>query len=76
LDWLLQQRRVFVHVDSVATEPFPPARPMAESIGVMPRRSFGHPTREFDPKWGKPDLFLSMTYIGMLRHTHEIGGIL
>jgi glyoxylase-like metal-dependent hydrolase (beta-lactamase superfamily II) len=34
------------------------------------------PTKEFDQKWGKPDLFLSMTYTGMIRHTHEIGGIL
>ena len=34
------------------------------------------PTKEFDAKWGKPDLFLSMTYTGLLRHTHEIGGIL
>lgn len=34
------------------------------------------PTKEFDAKWGKPDLFLSMTFTGMLRHTHEIGGIL
>jgi len=34
------------------------------------------PTKEFDTKWGKPDLFLSMTYAGLLRHTHEIGGIL
>ena len=34
------------------------------------------PTKEFDAKWGKPDLFLSMTYAGLLRHTHEIGGIL
>jgi len=34
------------------------------------------PTKEFDAKWGKPDLFLSMTYKGLLRHTHEIGGIL
>jgi cyclase len=34
------------------------------------------PTKEFDEKWGKPDLFLSMTYTGLMRHTHEIGGIL
>jgi glyoxylase-like metal-dependent hydrolase (beta-lactamase superfamily II) len=34
------------------------------------------PTKEFDAKWGNPDLFLSMTYVGMIRHTHEIGGIL
>jgi len=34
------------------------------------------PTKEFDEKWGKPNLCLSMTYAGMLRHTHEIGGIL
>jgi cyclase len=34
------------------------------------------PTKDFDAKWGIPDLFLSMTYKGMLRHTHELGGIL
>jgi cyclase len=33
------------------------------------------PTKEFDEKWGNPDQFLSMTYTGLLRHTHEIGGI-
>jgi hypothetical protein len=36
----------------------------------------GKPTKEFDETWGSPDQFLSMTFIGMLRHTHEIGGIL
>ncbi len=35
-----------------------------------------HPTREFDQKWGNPEQFLRMTHIGMIRHTHEIGGIL
>jgi cyclase len=34
------------------------------------------PTKEFDAKWGKPELFISMTYAGLMRHTHEIGGIL
>jgi hypothetical protein len=34
------------------------------------------PTKDFDAKWGKPDLFLSMVFIGMVRHTHEFGGIL
>lgn len=34
------------------------------------------PTKEFDAKWGKPEQFLSMTFTGMVRHTHEIGGIL
>ncbi len=34
------------------------------------------PTKEFDDKWGNPEQFLRMTHIGMIRHTHEIGGIL
>jgi len=34
------------------------------------------PTKEFDAKFGKPDLFLSMTYTGLQRHTQEAGGVL
>jgi glyoxylase-like metal-dependent hydrolase (beta-lactamase superfamily II) len=34
------------------------------------------PTREFDARWGDPGTFLESTYVGLLRHTHELGAIL
>lgn len=34
------------------------------------------PTREFDAKWGANDAFLKATYVGLIRHTHELGGVL
>ena len=34
------------------------------------------PTRDFDPKWGNPDQFVTMTYRGIIRNLHEIGGII
>jgi len=54
-----------------------------ERVQTMIRQSKGisdvlveAPTKEFDAKWGDPKQFLSMTLTGMIRHTHEIGGIL
>jgi len=32
-------------------------------------------TKEFDEKWGSPDLFLSTTYRGMWLHVRELGGV-
>ena len=34
------------------------------------------PTREFDAAWGANDAFLDATYVGLIRHTHELGGVL
>ena len=34
------------------------------------------PTKELDATWGAPDRFLAETYVGLVRHTHELGGIL
>ena len=34
------------------------------------------PTREFDAQWGANDAFLEATYVGLVRHTHELGGVL
>lgn len=34
------------------------------------------PTKDFDAKWGKPDQFVTMTYRGIIRNIHEIGGII
>jgi glyoxylase-like metal-dependent hydrolase (beta-lactamase superfamily II) len=34
------------------------------------------PTREFDGKWGANETFLQATYVGLVRHTHELGGVL
>jgi cyclase len=33
------------------------------------------PTREFDGKWGSPDLFVTTAYRGMWLHVRELGGI-
>ena len=33
------------------------------------------PTKEFDAKWGNPDLFVSTAYRGMWLHVRELGGI-
>jgi len=32
-------------------------------------------TKEFDEKWGSPELFLSTTYRGMWLHVRELGGV-
>jgi glyoxylase-like metal-dependent hydrolase (beta-lactamase superfamily II) len=34
------------------------------------------PTREFDAKWGANEAFLESTYVGLVRHTHELGRVL
>jgi cyclase len=34
------------------------------------------PTREFDAQWGANEQFLKATYVGLVRHTHELGGVL
>ena len=33
------------------------------------------PTKDFDPKWGNPDLFIELAYRGMWGHVRELGGI-
>jgi hypothetical protein len=33
------------------------------------------PTKEFDPKWGDPQLFLANAYRGMWGHVRELGKI-
>ena len=33
------------------------------------------PTREFDQKWGSPDLFIANAYKGLWGHVRELGGI-
>jgi hypothetical protein len=33
------------------------------------------PTREFDEKWGSPDLFVSTACRGLWLHVRELGGI-
>jgi glyoxylase-like metal-dependent hydrolase (beta-lactamase superfamily II) len=34
------------------------------------------PTREFDAKWGSPDLFMQTMYPGLWGHARELGGII
>jgi hypothetical protein len=33
------------------------------------------PTKEFDAKWGDPQLFITNAYPGLWGHVREIGGI-
>jgi cyclase len=33
------------------------------------------PTKDFDDKWGNPDLFIELSYRGMWGHVRELGGI-
>jgi hypothetical protein len=33
------------------------------------------PSKDFDAKWGNPDLFVSTAYRGMWLHVRELGGI-
>jgi cyclase len=33
------------------------------------------PTKDFDGKWGNPDLFIELAYRGMWGHVRELGGI-
>lgn len=33
------------------------------------------PTKDFDEKWGSPDLFIELAYRGMWGHVRELGGI-
>jgi len=34
-----------------------------------------HPSKDFDEKWGNPELFISNAYRGMWGHVRELGGI-
>jgi hypothetical protein len=33
------------------------------------------PTKEFDEKWGNPELFIELAYRGLWGHVRELGGI-
>ena len=33
------------------------------------------PTKEFDAKWGNPELFITNAYPGLWGHVREVGGI-
>jgi hypothetical protein len=33
------------------------------------------PTKDFDAKWGSPDLFIELAYRGLWGHVRELGGI-
>jgi hypothetical protein len=34
------------------------------------------PTKEFDARWGDPELFMANAYPGLWNHVRELGGIL
>lgn len=55
---------------------------MFDRFGKMMKQGMGPedilaaaPTREFDAKWGNPDLFVSTAYRSMWLHVRELGGI-
>jgi glyoxylase-like metal-dependent hydrolase (beta-lactamase superfamily II) len=54
-----------------------------ERVVLMVRQGKGYqeivaaaPTKEFDAQWGDPAQFVTMTYKGIIRNLHEIGGII
>jgi glyoxylase-like metal-dependent hydrolase (beta-lactamase superfamily II) len=55
---------------------------MRDRVGKMMRQGMGAQdmlaagiTKEFDPTWGDPALFLSTSYRGMWLHVRELGGV-
>jgi glyoxylase-like metal-dependent hydrolase (beta-lactamase superfamily II) len=53
-----------------------------DTLWQMIRKGFGAedmiaaaPTKEFDPKWGNPDLLIANAYMGMYGHIREMGGV-
>jgi glyoxylase-like metal-dependent hydrolase (beta-lactamase superfamily II) len=53
-----------------------------ERLGKMMRQGMGASdmiaagaTKDFDPKWGDPTLFVSTTYRGLWLHVRELGGV-
>ena len=50
------------------------AKMMRQGLGAKEMRAAGV-TKEFDAKWGDPDLFLATSYRGLWLHVRELGGI-
>ena len=50
------------------------AKMMRQGLGAREMLAAGV-TKEFDPKWGDPELFLSTSYRGLWLHVRELGGI-
>jgi cyclase len=55
---------------------------MRDTLGKMMRQGLSAEemlaagaTKEFDAKWGSPDLFVSTTYRGLWLHVRELGGV-
>jgi len=55
---------------------------MRDRLGKMMRQGMGAPdmiasgvTKDFDAKWGSPDLFVSTAYKGLWLHVRELGGV-
>ena len=55
---------------------------MRDRLAKMMRQGMGAedmlaaaPTKDFDAKWGNPELFVSTAYRGMWLHVRELGGI-
>jgi cyclase len=44
--------------------------------GLSPKEMIAAaPTKDFDPQWGNPELFIANTYRGLWAHVRELGGI-
>jgi hypothetical protein len=50
------------------------AKMMKQGMGSQDMLAAGA-TREFDEKWGDPQLFVSSAYRGLWLHVRELGGI-
>jgi glyoxylase-like metal-dependent hydrolase (beta-lactamase superfamily II) len=50
------------------------AKMMRQGLGAKEMRAAGV-TKEFDAKWGDPELFLATSYRGLWLHVRELGGI-
>ena len=51
------------------------AATLALSAVIGARLLAAAPTKEFDARWGSPELFINNAYRGMWGHVRELGGI-
>jgi glyoxylase-like metal-dependent hydrolase (beta-lactamase superfamily II) len=66
---LKAEREMLVTVRDRVVEMIRQGRSLREVVAAAP-------TKEFDAAWGDPAAFLEATYVGLVRHTRELGGIL
>ena len=62
------------HYDMLATMKDRLVKLMKQGMGPKDMIA-AQPSKDFDEKWGNPELFISNAYRGMWGHVREIGGI-